>query len=385
MRTDSASMKNINVAISIHISDIPGVSIWSNGAMQHAIFLCQLLENIPYINNVWLVTYGSYDGDEKWLLEDYSKRIVHIKNVVNDVDLLIEMTEPLTSEDVDTVSANGGKFITYRIGHSYVRVVESVLFDAHNNWAANPNNLKADAIWTNAQFEYSCGSFFEVTYNSKLVVLPHLWSPFFLKKALSGNPRSALGWPYSHKTDKIKISIFEPNLSVVKTTLIPFLISAEYYKKYKEQVSNIFMYNTLITKDIEAFKKIVMNTDAGRDRVATCEGRYSIVDALGQEGGVVVSHHWENGLNYLFYEALYGGFPLVHNSDFLKDYGYYYEGFDINDGVRALENAVAEHNNNLNSYKKKSSLFLETVNPNARGVINSYDKAIRNLFHHSAA
>ena len=33
---------------------------------------------------------------------------------------------------------------------------------------------------------------------------------------------------------------------------------------------------------------------------------------------ILLSHQWNNALNYLYLEALYKNIPLVHNSDFLQ-------------------------------------------------------------------
>ena len=50
-------MRKINVAISIHLSRKPGISIWSNGAIQHAVFLYMLKKHLPYVKNVtWPAT-----------------------------------------------------------------------------------------------------------------------------------------------------------------------------------------------------------------------------------------------------------------------------------------------------------------------------------------
>ncbi|QQX88401.1 DUF2827 family protein [Cupriavidus necator] len=47
---------------------------------------------------------------------------------------------------------------------------------------------------------------------------------------------------------------------------------------------------------------------------ASFEARYSTPYFLARFTDVVVTHQWENGLNYLYYEAAYGRYPLVHNS-----------------------------------------------------------------------
>ena len=75
-------------------------------------------------------------------------------------------------------------------------------------------------------------------------------------------------------------------------------------------------------------------------RVSTCWGqsnycraRFPVYELLGQFVDTVVVHHWENGLNYLYYDVLYGGYPLIHNSEFLKDVGYYFDAFDVQSGA----------------------------------------------------
>jgi hypothetical protein len=49
---------------------------------------------------------------------------------------------------------------------------------------------------------------------------------------------------------------------------------------------------------------------------------------LGREVDAVITHQWENDLNYLYWDVLSLGYPLVHNSSRIKDAGYYYPDFD---------------------------------------------------------
>ena len=374
-------MRKLTAAISLDLPKSTHSTIWSNGARQHVIFLFKLLRRISYIKKVWLVTDGEKEVGRAWLLDDFANDIIPLELVDKDIDLLIELSEAVAEKSVDAVRGAGGKFVSYRVGHCYSDLAQNLIFNPDTGWFPNPNNLKADVIWANPQFINTCASLWEQLYGSKVVVMPHLWSPYFLKKALQNNPLSAAGWPYPRNSDKLKLSIFEPNISVVKNIIIPFYICSEFYKNNKEKISKIRMYNTFKLKDSPTFQRMVMDTDAGKDRIATAEHRHSFPDAMGQEGGIVVSHQWENGLNYLYYEALYGGFPLVHNSPFLKDVGYYYEGFDIQDGVRALERSVFSHDNVRGDYEEKAKAFLKTVDPSQKSVIAFYDREIRRLFN----
>lgn len=374
-------LRKINVAISLLLSEKPGISIWSNGAVQHSVFLFNTLKNLPFVDNVWLGTYGSEKLHSKWLMDDIQQSIAPMSDVIEETDLLIELSAMVPEHHIRVVRDRGGKYVTYKIGNDLILAMESMIFNAHSDWIPNPKRLHADAVWTNAQFVNSCATFFEHIYKARPVCLPHLWSPFFLEKAIRSNLKSQLGWPYKAQFKKSgkKISVFEPNISVVKTSTIPFLISASFYEKNKAAVENIYIYNGMKIKQNRAFKRLVMSTDAGSQRVASAEGRFNFADAMGQNSGVVVTNQWENALNYLYYEALYGGFGLVHNSPFLKDVGYYYEGFDVEDGVRALERAVFEHDENLEAYRENANAFLATVDPASEQVIAEYDREVRRL------
>jgi hypothetical protein len=60
-----------------------------------------------------------------------------------------------------------------------------------------------------------------------------------------------------------------------------------------------------------------------KNKSISFEKRYALNVVLNQ-CNVVVSHVQDWDLNFLFFECLYLGVPLIHNSEFLKDYGYYY-------------------------------------------------------------
>ena len=103
IQIDEFNMREINVAISLHIPNKPGSSIWSNGAIQHTIFLYQLFKNIPYVKNVWLGMYDNTEIGDVWLLDEIKNAIVPMASVIQDTDLLIEMSRYTTEDDVQAV------------------------------------------------------------------------------------------------------------------------------------------------------------------------------------------------------------------------------------------------------------------------------------------
>ena len=46
----------INVAVSMICPVTGAQSIWNNGANQHTIFLYEVIKQLPYVGNAWIVT-----------------------------------------------------------------------------------------------------------------------------------------------------------------------------------------------------------------------------------------------------------------------------------------------------------------------------------------
>lgn len=93
--------------------------------------------------------------------------------------------------------------------------------------------------------------------------------------------------------------------------------------------------------------------DLHRDRRIELHARFKLPWFMAQHVDVVLSHQWHNELNFLYFDVMHSQFPLVHNSPFLKDCGYYYEGEEVEQAVAALTAALLTHDNNLESYAKR--------------------------------
>ena len=90
----------------------------------------------------------------------------------------------------------------------------------------------------------------------------------------------------------------------------------------------MFITNAWQFREKPHFQSLAVSLEASKAGVMTAEGRFVGPQFIANHCDAIVTHHWENGLNYLYYEVLFGGYPLIHNSEFLRDYGYYYKDFD---------------------------------------------------------
>jgi hypothetical protein len=106
---------------------------------------------------------------------------------------------------------------------------------------------------------------------------------------------------------------------------------------------------------------------------------------MAHHGDCVVSHQWHNAQNYLYYETLYGGYPLIHNSPIIKDLGYYYPEFDCKAGGEALIRAYETHDASLEKYKAKAREFLKTLDISYHPNIEAYRMELLSLFSQEMA
>ena len=104
-------------------------------------------------------------------------------------------------------------------------------------------------------------------------------------------------------------------------------------------------------------------------------------DFLARYTDIVVSHQWENGLNYAYNDALYGGYPFIHNSKLLpKGVGYYYDQFDAFEGARVLLDVIDNHDKHHADYVKRANEYLESQSPTNPVNIYCYEKELKRLF-----
>jgi hypothetical protein len=373
-------MKRPNIAITFNVEADPTQSIWYNGGNQHCVFLYQMLKRWAGAAHVWLCYSGAVTEIPRGLMIDaFRADLRPIQEAIYETDLLIEMNLFLGPDFYEVLRGRGGKAVSYRFGNDYVIAVETVSLNAHD-WAPNPHRTVFDEVWTNAQHMRTCASFFAAMAKAPVFELPHLWSPLFFETALARDPDLKGHWGYKPGARPKNIGLFEPNINVVKSAILPMLIVDEAFRRSPEAIGHVYMTNTEKLKENKAFKHMALGLDMVQAGRASADGRFPFVEFAGRFVDIIVTHQWENGLNYLFYEALHGGYPLVHNSEFLGDAGYHYDGFDIAAGADALTRALFTHDDHLKAYQKSAQAVLRKVNPLNPDVLAPYVARIKALF-----
>jgi hypothetical protein len=221
--------------------------------------------------------------------------------------------------------------------------------------------------------------YYSAVFRAPVRVVPHLWSSEILDRAALSLP---VGVQFGYRPGRLKwrLGIFEPNMCMVKTSHLPMLVADAAYRLQPKFTEVLRVFNTFHMKEHSTFAGFANSLDLVRHGLAGFEGRFPTYQCLATDVDAVISHHWENGQNYLYYEALHGGYPLVHNSTYLNGNGYYYPDFDCEDGALALLQAFEQHDFDIDSYRRRAQDFLHTLNPLNEGNIKFYNDALVGLY-----
>lgn len=360
-------------------------SIFVNGGHQNAVFLVDQLRRCPAVARVIPVNYGEADTPPpQMMLDGLGLEFRKFEDVRDELDLLIECGSQIPPEWERHVHARGGKVVAYKFGNSLILDMEKLI--AGRGDQGIHNGTQFDAVWTTPQHMHTNASYYEVAYRCPVRQVPHIWDSTFADKAIS-EFRGGLTWGYRPRPGPKSIACYDPNIDVVKMCIVPMLVCDLAYRERPELVDKVWITNTDPLRPQLTFQRMALALDICRRRAAdghavcTFESRYNMVYFHAKHADVCIAWQWENGLNYAYYEMLYGHYPLVHNSELLPDgVGYRYHGFDAHEGAQVLLEVLAAHDGRLEEYNAAADTFLKTVRPDAQDNIEVHQAEIHRLF-----
>lgn len=354
-------------------------SLWENGIYQNCIFLVMLLMRSPRVAATYLVAGGGDGGpaDAGAFLADSPVPLIDMQTAASTLDVMIEMSAQLDREWVVAFRERGGKVVSMRVGNDYVIDIERMVFDQPHGLLIS--GAPYHEVWTLPEYENTCVPYFGSTFRAPVRVVPHLWSPIVLEREAARLPAGRT-FGYQPGRRRWRAGIFEPNICMVKTSFVPMLSCEVAHRENPDMLEHVWAYNTFHMKEHVAFNGFARSLDIVRHGLASFEGRFPFCQVVAQDVDVVVSHHWENGQNYVYYEALHGGYPLIHNSHLIGDCGYRYHDFDCEEGGRALLRAFAEHDAELDRYRATARAFLRGLDPENEANVRIYSDALAALY-----
>ncbi|RQO42006.1 DUF2827 domain-containing protein [Variovorax sp. KBW07] len=366
--------------IGISVITRAGQNIWENGLGQNVVFLARLFQQLPFVRGVVLIDVGDQQVMPAQVdLNALGIRLMRTHEATDEVDVIIEMAGALDPQWLALQRARGKKVVYYCAGQPYAALIEPAVFDKPGHFS-RPE--RCDEIWLLPK-DRALVSFQRVLNRCPVRIAPYLWHPQFLMQRIAEAEQLGhrFGWQAGVQRSGLRVAIFEPNISVLKTASIPMLACDEAYRADPGSVAMMNVLNTLHMKDHPTMLYFANQLDLVKQHKALFLGRHDIVGFMVQSADAVVSHQWTNDQNYSYLDALYGDYPLVHNSPWLNGFGagYYYPGFEAAEGGRQLRVAAREHDPRLHDYRQRSRQVFDAVDPFNAANIEAYARLLLDL------
>ena len=358
------------IGLTMHVKPDGDLGLFENGLKQNVHFLHQLFKASPNCKRAFLLNHGEAKPIIKPGYPVDPKDVVYTADVIDQLDYVIGVGTAIDKSLVDQLHSRGAKVIGYKGGNGAVMNMEALASSGYHKGVPGEGSeayydyQSFDQIWVTPQHMHTCRSWYETIYQCPVHEVPQVWSPALLEAS------KAPGWGYKPGKRPWRVSIMDPNNTVMKTSHWPMLIFERAFREDPTRWASCMVTNSVQFIENPAFKSFALALSSAHARnaadtgsVMSFEPRAPTSQHMAAWSDAVVTHQWENYLNYLYYDVLYGGYPLIHNSRALSEFGYLYETFDAEDGARALAAAYNDHDRYLASYAQQNLKLFKALNP----------------------
>ena len=345
--------------------------LYANGVSQNIILLYELFELLGHKSFLFTRKPVKNQKLDLGMGKQFDCRSLEELKADNcPIDLFFEAGAVTTSGERRILHNLGAKVVSVHYGNSLIIDMENIIY--RNNKDAGFQHISegVDHIWVSPHHAYH-QSYLEIVYSAKASVVPFIWNSKFIKDK------------HFRKKDFRKVSniyIMEPNISVVKNALIPITIIEALYRTDPTAFNQAFIASGMEIKDkAYMLNNIVRNMPSLNANIAKNKVSFSPrckFDDAFVHPDILLSHHWNNGLNYLSLEALHHNIPLVHNSEFFQEVGYFYPDFDVHKGVKALKDALENHQDNFAQHQQQNQVFLEQFSIHNKDIQKQYQQLL---------
>lgn len=374
--------------IGVTISFKKGDSLFTNGIRQNVMNLAKILSYSTKKHDVRVVNLVSekdrpdrYEWEVNGIKTDEYTKLTNEDIKSYDLWIILAVVPPLQDLQLFRQLNPNCKIISYKCGNNYVNFIEEIVYGLDQPTSKEFGAGLYDEVWHIPQQDFNNKYFYSTLYRTVSRIVPFVWDPMFVDQHANILSQKGKTINYQPKEGPKNIGIFEPNLGINKNAIAPMIIAERLYHTNPELIDKVLVTNSNKLRENTEFVKFVNSGfDLKRDSKIFFDSRYPIVHYLSSFTDVVLCHQWGNDLNYLYLDAMYYGYPLVHNAYYIQDAGYYYEHFNYEQGAQQLKRALSEYDTTLEAEKVKNKSALERYRPQWKPMIDAYDQLIDNLW-----
>lgn len=322
-----ANKARVKIGISVVGNKSAVQTLWASGMGQNIAFLALLMRRLDIVESVCLVSCPN--GTSHPLGDLFGLPVVPLGDALQQMDIIIEFGSRITQPaHIEVLHKHGGKLVTYIAGNTMVMSFEAIARAATNGDVVAP--IRYDAAWVLPHHWQTNQAYTKLTMADKTSIAPYIWDPICLMQAAYSMARN----PFYKKPENKSwlVGCFEPNVNVVKTFHLPLLVTENAYRLRPDLISRIMLFCTSHLQDTSHVKELFASLKLGQANKILPDIRRILIETFGGHVNAVVTHQWQNQLNNLYFEVLYLGWPLIHNSLQFENVGLYYPEFDTKKG-----------------------------------------------------
>ncbi len=353
-------------------SDDPTDLLWSSGIGQNCVLLVLLLQRLASICEVVVVDCSGAPAPHP-LAAWCGISTATAEEAADRLDLIIECGMRAPADAMHRFRERGGRLVSYMAGNSMAMNFEALASAMPHGEIVSA--VPFDAVWITPQHWTMNRASCLLTRSDVVEQVPHIWDPIFVEARARAAGRNPF-YKADRDTDALRVGILEPNVNVLKTFHLPLLACEEAFRLAPESIDNVLLFNTSLIKLVPHFLELTSSLDLFRAGKLFAEGRMPIAEVLHTHVDAVVVHQWENDLNYLYWDVLWSGHPLIHNSPSIEGVGYAYASFDPADGGRAIVDASRRHRGRAAAARAEAMAFLHRFSIDSSAVRARHEELI---------
>jgi len=367
--------RRLRIGVTIGLGS-PDESLWINGIKQNALNLAAAFMNSPQRHEVTLIntTATPITAALPWDLDRFPTR--PFAEAKDNLDVLIELGGQIGAAQTSYLKERGVRLVSYCCGPEYIQASEAMIF-GRRLWDSVFLNTRFDQLWVIPQVAETSLGYFETFRRRPARVVPFVWDPMCLETVASVLPD---GGTYRPKEPAKRLTVLEPNYDVLKFCLYPIFIAERAWRRTPERIGFLHVCNAEpLVREAPEFVGLMRELDIVRDRRASFVGAYMTPWFLAEHTDVVISHQWGLPLNYMYLEACWQGYPLVHNAKLCADLGYYYPANDLAAATDALVRVLETHDDQWTDYRLVQRNRIARFLASDPALIADYDALLDDL------
>jgi hypothetical protein len=370
---------------------------FSNGLHQNAFYLKMLLDQIPNVTPLLLIPPNLPDGTRGPDSAEIFGTTAHNLDLFREkyhLDILLCVSVVFSNKYLNQFRKNGVKIAAVIYGNRYIIDQEVTAFGHlvhpeeggvnHASHSIIRENGSYDAVWLSPHFAWQKDYIKHRNQGDRAYVCPYIWSEKIHRLKYAEDPH------YKNKSPEFqpgqennrKIFTTEPSINIVKTNLFPYqAINLAYTQGATNLDMAYFFGGSKLAVQNPHTKTYFSNFPLAKDKKCYFLQRhkFSYITSLAQ---VMFHHHFQNGLNYTLLEAADLKLPIVHNSEFMPELGYYYPGANLSIAAKQITKALNhEDSEDLKKYEDDCRKTVHKFHISNAENIRGYQTLLANLLN----